>query len=295
TINFVCSLLVVGVLARARTPSSREAYLTPLTWVTVVALLSTLLVLSAAIFAFVKVSREVAAEMALLPGEFSEGIGQAMSSYGRDGSIKTRLDILQIDYKCCGDGGYTDWFSVPWVPDDVLVVDSKELQSCCDPASARPCIHHHVNTPHLHYNYDPRVAHTLHKQGCRHALMDFFGHTMLRNIGIFLLLLAFLQAGAVLACRLIQTSMVAAIKNGDITGPGQGKDDEEEGKALLEGDTTTTTDSESPLYDDIGSGLDTTTSEDEAIYENIDDLGPTGGQHNRNALRPAAVVGTYNL
>nr|KAG5711890.1 hypothetical protein BaRGS_026331 [Batillaria attramentaria] len=112
--------------------------------------------------------------MALLPGEFSEGIGQAMSSYGRDGSIKTRLDILQIDYKCC-------------------------------------------------------------------------------------------------------------------------KDDEEEGKALLEGDTTTTTDSESPLYDDIGSGLDTTTSEDEAIYENIDDLGPTGGQHNRNALRPAAVVGTYNL
>ena len=68
-------------------------------------------------------------QMGTLSGAFQEGLMQAMRQYGSVSSIKTRMDILQMDYACCGDHSYKDWFTIAWVSDDVLVANAKEVQA----------------------------------------------------------------------------------------------------------------------------------------------------------------------
>ncbi|KAL8612880.1 hypothetical protein ACOMHN_038135 [Nucella lapillus] len=263
--------------------------------------------------------------MAVLPDSFRDGLWQAMREYSRDPHVKVRVDLLQMEYACCGDSGYRDWFLVPWVPKDILMVDPKELQihlgkdseyvnddvpfSCCDPASPRPCIHHHVATDHLHYMYDHRLNTTLYSAGCRQTLMDYFGHTLLRNVALGLLALVMVQLSIVTVARLLQTSMQSAIYEGDIKAPAIGylfgpprahgtKTDPEEGEdaeseALLPSGAdkpadTTDTEGEATT-DEPGSGVsfriggegggppypistdvDTTlTTDDEHLYETI--------------------------
>ena len=68
--------------------------------------------------------------------------------------------------------------------------------SCCDPASPRPCVHHHVATDQLHFQYSHQDNHTLYRTGCKKALMDFFGDVLLRSVGLCFLFMFVLQVGA---------------------------------------------------------------------------------------------------
>jgi hypothetical protein len=47
----------------------------------------------------------------------------------------------------------------------------------------------------LHYNYHHAENHTLYKDGCRHALMDFYGHTILIGLALTLLFITVAQVG----------------------------------------------------------------------------------------------------
>ena len=71
----------------------------------------------------------VTVQLAMLSGDFKEGLIRAMQQYQTVPSVKARMDILQIDYACCGDSGYKDWFNIAWVSGDSLVADPKEVQA----------------------------------------------------------------------------------------------------------------------------------------------------------------------
>lgn len=44
-----------------------------------------------------------------------DGLIEAIEKYSSDVAIKTRIDAVQSELECCGDGGYEDWFRVPWL------------------------------------------------------------------------------------------------------------------------------------------------------------------------------------
>ena len=51
-----------------------------------------------------------------------------MHQYSSVQQVKQRIDVLQMEFECCGDDGYSDWFHVSWVPVDILVAPPEELK-----------------------------------------------------------------------------------------------------------------------------------------------------------------------
>ncbi|KAG8584308.1 hypothetical protein GDO81_008769 [Engystomops pustulosus] len=41
--------------------------------------------------------------------------------------MKKTIDLLQIEFKCCGNNGYRDWFEIQWVSNRYLDFSSKEM------------------------------------------------------------------------------------------------------------------------------------------------------------------------
>lgn len=62
---------------------------------------------------------------------FSKGIITSMKKYSTDMPKKHIIDLLQIQYECCGSGGYTDWFNVKLVSKKYITDDymTKEEQN----------------------------------------------------------------------------------------------------------------------------------------------------------------------
>jgi len=40
---------------------------------------------------------------------------EAMSMYRTNGDVKEKIDMIQMQYQCCGAQRYSEWFRVPWV------------------------------------------------------------------------------------------------------------------------------------------------------------------------------------
>ena len=56
--------------------------------------------------------------LALLSGfqqKSRDGLIEAIEKYGVDVAVKARVDALQSELECCGDGSYEDWSRVPWL------------------------------------------------------------------------------------------------------------------------------------------------------------------------------------
>uniref|UniRef100_A0A3Q3WDW6 Peripherin-2 n=1 Tax=Mola mola TaxID=94237 RepID=A0A3Q3WDW6_MOLML len=111
--------------------------------------------------------------------------------------MKRTLDTTQIEFRCCGNNNFRDWFEVQWisnryldmsndaVKDRVLSnVEGKYLMdsvpfSCCNPGSPRPCIQHHLTNNSAHYDYDFRMEElNIWNRGCREALFSYFSSVM---------------------------------------------------------------------------------------------------------------------
>ncbi|XP_051936624.1 peripherin-2b [Hippocampus zosterae] len=111
--------------------------------------------------------------------------------------MKRTLDLTQIEFRCCGNVNFRDWFEVQWisnryldmsdgrVKDRVLSnVEGKFLMdsvpfSCCNPGSPRPCIQHHLTNNSAHYDYDHRTEDlNIWTRGCREALFSYFSGLM---------------------------------------------------------------------------------------------------------------------
>ncbi|XP_061601841.1 peripherin-2b [Cololabis saira] len=111
--------------------------------------------------------------------------------------MKRTLDMTQIEFRCCGNNNFKDWFEVQWisnryldmsndmVKDRVLSnVEGKYLMdsvpfSCCNPGSPRPCIQHHLTNNSAHYDYDHRSEElNIWTRGCREAVFSYYSGIM---------------------------------------------------------------------------------------------------------------------
>uniref|UniRef100_A0A665XEB2 Peripherin-2-like n=1 Tax=Echeneis naucrates TaxID=173247 RepID=A0A665XEB2_ECHNA len=106
---------------------------------------------------------------------------------------KETIDRLQMEFRCCGNSNFKDWFEVQWVSNRYLDYTSKDVKdrirsnvdgrylldgvpfSCCNPASPRPCLQYHLTDNSAHYNYEYQSEDlNLYPRGCRQALIDYY-------------------------------------------------------------------------------------------------------------------------
>lgn len=138
---------------------------------------------------------------------------------------KRTMDKLQMDFQCCGNHNYKDWFEVQWISNRYLDFSSKEVKdriksnvdgkylmdsvpfSCCNPNSPRPCIQNQITNNSAHYSYAYQTDElNIWVRGCREALLSYYTGIMATN-GAAVTLFFFLQASVLISMRLLQTSM----------------------------------------------------------------------------------------
>ncbi|PIK40510.1 putative formin-like protein 14 [Apostichopus japonicus] len=164
-----------------------------------------------------------------LRNSFHDGLLSAMSKYSENDTVKVEFDLLQIEFTCCGNDGYEDWFDIQWISNMYLNLDDQRVRSkmasghylnddvpfsCCNPRIHRPCIHHHVHDDSVHFNYNHADGITLHTLGCKQSLMEYFSKR-LQLLGALVFIAFLTQMFILLGFRILQTSMVEAEELGD--------------------------------------------------------------------------------
>ncbi|MEE6526948.1 hypothetical protein FKM82_027904, partial [Ascaphus truei] len=113
---------------------------------------------------------------------------------------KRTMDKLQMDFQCCGNNHYKDWFEVQWISNRYLDFSSKEVKdriksnvdgrylmdsvpfSCCNPSSPRPCIQMQITNDSAHYSYSYQTDElNIWVSGCREALLSYYTGIMATN------------------------------------------------------------------------------------------------------------------
>ncbi|XP_028839281.1 rod outer segment membrane protein 1a [Denticeps clupeoides] len=142
---------------------------------------------------------------------------------------KQTIDRLQMEFKCCGNTNYRDWFEVQWISNRYLDFSSKEVKnrirsnvdgrylvdsvpfSCCNPSSPRPCIQHRLTNNSAHYNYEHETEElNIFIRGCREALVNYYMGLM-NTIGAVVLSVLVIQVSVLVSLRYLQTSMDAVV------------------------------------------------------------------------------------
>ncbi|KPP79906.1 hypothetical protein Z043_100484 [Scleropages formosus] len=142
---------------------------------------------------------------------------------------KETIDRLQMDFRCCGNNNYKDWFEVQWISNRFLDFTSKEVKdriksnvdgrylidgvpfSCCNPESPRPCIQHQLTNNSAHYNYEYQTEElNLFNRGCREALVSYYMGIM-NSIGAGVLSVFILQMSVLVSVRYLQTATEALV------------------------------------------------------------------------------------
>ncbi|XP_029452631.1 peripherin-2 [Rhinatrema bivittatum] len=165
-----------------------------------------------------------------LESTLAQGLQNGMRHY-KDTDIpgrcfmKKTIDLLQIEFKCCGNHGFRDWFEIQWISNRYLDFTSKEVKdriksnvdgkflmdgipfSCCNPSSPRPCIQHQVTNNSAHYSYDYQTEElNLWTQGCREALLHYYT-SMMNSMGAIVFLIWILEMTVMVGLRYLHTSL----------------------------------------------------------------------------------------
>ncbi|KAF7657961.1 hypothetical protein LDENG_00019520 [Lucifuga dentata] len=153
---------------------------------------------------------------------------------------KETIDHLQMEFCCCGNNNFRDWFEVQWISNRYLDFTSKDVKdrirsnvdgrylldgvpfSCCNPSSPRPCLQYHLTDNSAHYNYDFQTEElNLYSRGCRQALTDYYME-MMNSTGPGVLTIIIIQISMFLSLRYLQTAVEGAMalenKEGDSEG-----------------------------------------------------------------------------
>ncbi|XP_071780050.1 photoreceptor outer segment membrane glycoprotein 2-like [Centroberyx gerrardi] len=147
--------------------------------------------------------------------------------------LKRTLDQLQIQFQCCGNGGFRDWFHIQWISNRYLDMTSSHVMdrlrsnvegkylmdgvpfSCCSTFSPRPCIQQHITNNSAHYSYDHQTEQlNLWRRGCRQALLDHYTG-ILQSIGLTVLLIWLFELLVLTGVRYLQTAMENVLRLGD--------------------------------------------------------------------------------
>ncbi|XP_078261943.1 peripherin-2-like [Rhinoraja longicauda] len=139
--------------------------------------------------------------------------------------MKKTIDQLQIEFRCCGNNGYRDWFEIQWISNRYLDFSSKEVKdriksnvegrflvdgvpfSCCNPASPRPCIQQQITNNSAHYSYDFQAEElNLWTRGCKQALLNYYANLM-HSMGALVLFGWVLEVTAMVGMQYLHTSL----------------------------------------------------------------------------------------
>ncbi|KAM6923433.1 rod outer segment membrane protein 1b [Xenentodon cancila] len=159
---------------------------------------------------------------------------------------KETIDRLQMEFRCCGNNNFKDWFEVQWVSSRFLDFTAQEVKdrirsnvdgrylldgvpfSCCNPASPRPCLQYHLTDNRAHHNYEYQSEElNLHSRGCRQALTDYYMGLM-NSTGPGVLSVILIQMSVILSMRYLQTAVEGAMAL-------ENPEDESEGYILEKG------------------------------------------------------------
>ncbi|XP_048843354.1 peripherin-2a [Brienomyrus brachyistius] len=143
--------------------------------------------------------------------------------------MKRTLDLTQIEFHCCGNNNYKDWFEIQWISNRYLDFSSKEVKdrissnvegqylmdsvpfSCCNPGSPRPCIQQQLTNNSAHYSYEHRSEElNIWMRGCREALLSYYGG-MMSSIGALVLLLDILEVAVTAGLQYLNTSLATLV------------------------------------------------------------------------------------
>ncbi|XP_035017741.1 rod outer segment membrane protein 1b [Hippoglossus stenolepis] len=153
---------------------------------------------------------------------------------------KETIDRLQMEFRCCGNNNFKDWFEVQWVSNRYLDFTSKDVKdrirsnvdgrylldgvpfSCCNPSSPRPCMRYHLTDNSAHYRYEYQAEElNLHSRGCRQALIDYY-MGLLNSTGPGVISVILIQMSVLLSLRYLQTAVEGAMALEDPEGDSEG-------------------------------------------------------------------------
>ncbi|XP_066574971.1 rod outer segment membrane protein 1b [Amia ocellicauda] len=142
---------------------------------------------------------------------------------------KQTIDLLQMEFQCCGNNNFKDWFEVQWISNRYLDFSSKEVKdriksnvdgrylvdgvpfSCCNPSSPRPCIQYRLTNNSAHYNYEYQTEElNIFTRGCREALVSYYMGLM-NTIGGVVLSVFLVQMSMLVSLRYLQTAMEGVV------------------------------------------------------------------------------------
>ncbi|XP_059841772.1 peripherin-2a [Hypanus sabinus] len=139
--------------------------------------------------------------------------------------MKKTIDQLQIDFRCCGNNGFRDWFEIQWISNRYLDFSSKEVKdrvksnvegkylvdgvpfSCCNPSSPRPCIQQQITNNSAHYSYEFQSEElNLWTRGCKQALLNYYAN-MMHSIGALVLFGWVLEVTGMVGMQYLHTAL----------------------------------------------------------------------------------------
>ncbi|KPP64618.1 peripherin-2-like [Scleropages formosus] len=168
----------------------------------------------------------------------AEGLKNSMKYYKDTDTpgrcfMKRTLDLTQIEFRCCGNNNYKDWFEIQWISNRYLDFSSKEVKdrissnvdgqylmdgvpfSCCNPSSPRPCIQYQVTNNSAHYSYDHHTEElNIWKRGCKEALLSYYGG-MMNTIGMLVLLVNVLEVAVMVGLQYVNTALSTLVNPED--------------------------------------------------------------------------------
>ncbi|XP_028677250.2 photoreceptor outer segment membrane glycoprotein 2-like [Erpetoichthys calabaricus] len=147
--------------------------------------------------------------------------------------LKKTVDLLQMEFRCCGNNGFRDWFEIQWISMRYLDVSNKEVQdrlksnvdgkylmdsvpfSCCNIYSPRPCIQHQLTNNSAHYSYEFQTEElNVWMTGCRQALLEYYMQIM-QSIGFTVLIIWLFELSVLTGVRYLQTALENVLLQGD--------------------------------------------------------------------------------
>ena len=146
-----------------------------------------------------------------------------MRLYKDKPSTKTKVDLMQIQFGCCGNEGYNDWFNFQWYSDDYinkralktnkdgLVLVQDVPFSCCNPDVKIPCVHHAVDTDTEHVSYDHKKELTIYSKGGREMVMEAYAQFLHIRVGGPVGLMLIAQFFLIFIIRCVHTSIANAM------------------------------------------------------------------------------------
>ncbi|XP_066104689.1 peripherin-2 [Saccopteryx bilineata] len=154
--------------------------------------------------------------------------------------MKKTIDMLQIEFRCCGNNGFRDWFEIQWISNRYLDFSSKEVKdriksnvdgrylvdgvpfSCCNPNSPRPCIQYQLTNNSAHYSYDHQTEElNLWARGCRAALLSYYS-SLMNSMGAVTLLVWLFEAAITVGLRYLHTALESLSNAEDPEGASEG-------------------------------------------------------------------------